>query len=76
MVSHNAAAPLTVGQSEGIGFFAGRLDDVRIYDSALSGSQIAALAAPSTPEPRAIALFAAGTALGLATLRRRIGRPA
>ncbi len=72
----NAAAPMTIGQAEGLGFFTGRLDDVRIYSSALSASQIAALAAASTPEPGAVALLAAGTAVGLATLRRRIRRTA
>jgi uncharacterized repeat protein (TIGR01451 family) len=36
----NAAAPLTIGQSEGIGFFHGLLDEVQIYNRALSEDEI------------------------------------
>jgi uncharacterized repeat protein (TIGR01451 family) len=36
----NAAAALTIGQSEGIGFFHGLLDEVKIYNRALSQAEI------------------------------------
>lgn len=36
-------APLTIGQSETAGFMDGRLDEIRIYNRALSGDEIASL---------------------------------
>ncbi|HNU52080.1 MAG TPA: immunoglobulin domain-containing protein, partial [Verrucomicrobiota bacterium] len=36
-------APLTIGQAEGGGFVNGKLDDVRIYNRALSATEVAAL---------------------------------
>jgi acetyltransferase-like isoleucine patch superfamily enzyme len=36
----NAAAPLTIGQSEGAGFFHGLIDEVQIYNRALSVNEI------------------------------------
>jgi hypothetical protein len=39
----DANAPMTIGQVEGLGQINGRLDDIRIYDTALSPSEIAAL---------------------------------
>ncbi len=49
------AAPLTIGQTgEGIGFVNGRLQNVEIFDNALSASDIAALVNP-VPEPSALA---------------------
>lgn len=58
-----------IGRSYGIGegqYFAGSLDEVRVYDSVLSGPEVAALA---VPEPSTGLLAAlAGLALGL---RRR-----
>jgi hypothetical protein len=39
----DANAPMTIGQAEGLGQINGRLDDIRIYDTALSPSEIAAL---------------------------------
>ena len=40
VVIPNAAAPLTIGWAEGPRTFDGALDDVRIYDKALSGKEI------------------------------------
>jgi uncharacterized repeat protein (TIGR01451 family) len=36
----NAVAPLTIGQSEGVGFFHGLIDEVQIYNRALSQAEI------------------------------------
>src|SRR5262245_59511440 len=36
----NATAPLTIGQSEGVGFFHGLIDEVQIYNRALSQTEI------------------------------------
>ena len=36
----NAAAPLTIGQSEGIGFFHGLIDEVQLFNRALSNAEI------------------------------------
>lgn len=60
----NASASLTFGQAEGLGFLDGRLDDLRIYDSALSPSEISAL----IPEPGAISLLVIGASF---LIRRR-----
>ena len=57
-----------VGQDLGGNAFAGSLDQIRIFDSVLTGEQITTLAA--VPEPSTSALLAAGV-LGLALLRRR-----
>jgi hypothetical protein len=60
-------APLTIGQAEHLGFLTGRIDDVRIYDRALTSAEVAALA----PEPSSVA---AGLAFaGFACRRRRRG---
>jgi hypothetical protein len=48
--------------------FTGNIDDVRLYDTALTANEIAALAA--IPEPGSLALLGLG---GLAMLRRRRG---
>lgn len=40
----NIAAPLTIGWAEGAGSFNGTLDDVRIYNRALTAAEISALA--------------------------------
>jgi hypothetical protein len=60
----NANAAVTFGQAEGLGYLDGRLDDLRIYDSALSDSEIAAL----LPEPTSIAMLALA---GLGIIRKR-----
>lgn len=39
----DASAPLTIGWAEGVGSFNGTIDDVRIYNRALSGSEISQL---------------------------------
>ncbi len=58
----DASASLTIAQVEGIGFFNGRLDEIQIYDRALSQNEIQSLAA--VPEPSAWLLLATGL-LGL-----------
>jgi hypothetical protein len=61
-----------IGQDLGGGTYTGSLDEIRIYDSALSGGQIAALAA--IPEPATYAwIFGAGACLAVAFKRRRVG---
>ncbi len=54
-------------------FFDGAIDDVRIYDRALSGGEVAGLAGvtTSTPEPTSLALCGTGAAFLLALGRRR-----
>jgi len=64
---NDGAAPLTIGQAEGLGFVDGRLDDVRIYDHELSASEVHDLYAP-VPEPFTMGL--AGLALAAAARRR------
>jgi hypothetical protein len=73
IVPDASPALLTIGQAEGAGYFDGRLDEIRIYDTALSQSEIAALAA--VPEPSTLLLAGAGLA-GLAARARRRRRPA
>nr|MBP9912694.1 PEP-CTERM sorting domain-containing protein [Opitutaceae bacterium] len=58
-----------IGKDLGSGFYTGSLDQIRIYDVALSAGQVAALAA--VPEPATYAAFAGLLALGLAVWRRR-----
>lgn len=41
----NPGAPLTIGQAEGIGFMHGRLDEVTLYNRALTAGEIEAIAA-------------------------------
>ena len=63
---HNSTANVAIGaRSDGTVPFDGRIDDVRIYDQALSAADIAALA---VPEPGAGALLF--LALGTLALRR------
>lgn len=40
----NASYPLTIGQAEGLGFLDGRIDDVQIYNEALTPAEVAFLA--------------------------------
>lgn len=51
----NAIAPLTFGQSEGLGFLDGRMDDIRLYDHALSAAEISQLS--TVPEPSGLILI-------------------
>ena len=60
----DAAAPLTIGQAEGIGYLDGRVDDVRVYDNALTSTEVRAL----VPEPSTIITAGVGVAI---LLRRR-----
>jgi hypothetical protein len=57
-------------------FWRGTMDDVRIYSGALSGSQVAVLAAGGTavPEPSAVAMLAGLGVAGSALLRKRSRR--
>jgi hypothetical protein len=52
-----ATAPLTIGQIEGAGFLAGRMQNVQIYDQALSQDQISQLDG-AVPEPTSMAVWA------------------
>ncbi|MGB8853330.1 MAG: LamG domain-containing protein [Pirellulales bacterium] len=64
------AAPLTIGQTgEGIGFVNGCLQNVQIFDTALSQSEVAALLVPE-PSTLAGCVVALGS-LGMYRLRRR-----
>lgn len=62
-----------VGQDSNGTFYTGSLDQIQIYDSALTGGQIAALAA--IPEPSTYAAFVGLAALGLGVWRRRLAAP-
>ncbi|HEV3237766.1 MAG TPA: LamG-like jellyroll fold domain-containing protein [Gemmataceae bacterium] len=60
-----AIAPLTIGEFEGIGWFNGRMQNVQIYDQALSAQQVDQLAAGQqlagpVPEPASLSLLAVG----------------
>ena len=68
IVTPNASVPLTIGQAENLGHFDGRLDEIRIYDEALSSSQIQQLA--GVPEPSSALLFAFGI-VGISVFRKR-----
>lgn len=68
---------ITLGIAEGIGQLHGALDDVRIYDGALSGTEIASLysstlaSQSAVPEPGTWAMMLGGAVLCFA-MRRRI----
>jgi glucose/arabinose dehydrogenase/chitodextrinase len=67
------ALPLRIGgNTHGNEFFPGRIDDVRIYDRALSASEIQADMVTPVPEPDAVSQLAAG-ALLVALLQRLRG---
>ena len=70
-VSPSGGSPYT---DSNIGYFQGSIDEVRIYDTALSVDQIGALAGiTSTPEPASLTLV--GSALvALTVIRRRRSR--
>lgn len=67
----NPFQPLVLGANgEHDGFFGGSLDEVRIYDRALSEAEASYLLTGCVPEPTTIALLGFG---GLSVLRRRRG---
>lgn len=66
---HNTTNPIFIGQDLGGIIYTGSLDEIRIYDSTLSGGQITALAA--VPEPSTYAAFAGLACLAIALGRRR-----
>jgi hypothetical protein len=69
IVIPDAAAFLTFGQAEGLGFFDGRLDEIQIYNRALTASEIEGLA--TVPEPVSLLLLAIGlAAVGVTGTRR------
>lgn len=64
-INDNTGTPLFIGAEKGVErFWAGAIDDVRIYDHALSAGDIAAI----VPEPATIALLGLGASV---LLRRR-----
>jgi hypothetical protein len=69
---NTGASPLRIGGSpEWDQYFKGSIDDVRIFDYALSSSDVSSLyATESVPEPSALSLLAVGLG-GLAMFRRR-----
>lgn len=71
-VPRDTTNPFFIGQDLGGNFYTGSLDEIRLYGSMLSGSQIATLAI--VPEPSITALLGLG-ALGLAFVRRRKQAP-
>ncbi|RMF94204.1 MAG: LamG domain-containing protein [Candidatus Schekmanbacteria bacterium] len=63
LVIPDATVPLTIGQAEGF-FTEGLIDEIAIYDRALSQTEIAALASvAAVPEPETSFLFALGSIL-------------
>ncbi len=62
----NASGPLTIGQAEGLGHLDGRLDEIQIFNEALSLAEIQLLA--SIPEPGALVLL---LPLGFGLVARR-----
>jgi Concanavalin A-like lectin/glucanases superfamily len=56
----NPNAPLTIGQAESLGFMNGRLDEVAIYNRALSASEVQAISTPAAPESVSPASFRVG----------------
>ncbi len=63
-----AEAPLTIGEAEGIGYLNGSIENLGIYNNALSASQIQALAA-AVPEPMSLGMLGLGM-LGTFALAR------
>lgn len=57
----------------GFGYFLGTIDDVRVYNTALSSQQIQALYVAVVPEPNSMILAVMGMS-GFTALRRRSGR--
>lgn len=60
-----------IGQDLGGGAYTGSLDQIRIYDTALSAGQVSAVYAASIPEPSTYAALAGLAALAIAARRRR-----
>jgi tricorn protease-like protein len=51
----NPDAPLTIGQAENLGFFSGLIDEVAIYDRALSPAEVKARWSALAPAAKAVA---------------------
>lgn len=64
----NANATLTIGKAENVGYFDGLIDEVHIYDEALTSAQIMEIS--GVPLPAAAWLFGSGL-LGLIGMARR-----
>src|SRR5687768_13543116 len=61
-----ANAPLTIGQFEGIGFLDGRMQNIQIYDHALSQQEIAGLVdTAAVPEPGTLTIFTVFGLIGI-----------
>jgi hypothetical protein len=69
----NGTAPFRIGTRQFESFFAGAVDDLRIYDRVLSAGDVQALFQESIPEPSSslLVLFGLGT-IASCRLRRRI----
>jgi hypothetical protein len=71
-------APLTIGGSSGDGYpgFDGLMQDVVIYDRALSGSEVGELAqtGSATPEPTSLAMLGSGLLMVVGSALRRARR--
>ncbi len=59
--------PMEIGMAEGLGWLNARVDDTRIYDHALSASEVAGL----VPEPASLVVIAGGIGVLLALRGRR-----
>lgn len=65
-------ANLTIGQAEGLGYSNVMLDEIRIYDSALTQNEIYALVNP-VPIPSGVWLFGSGLVGLIGLKKRRLG---
>ncbi len=75
-ISSDINIPLTVGAwtGDGSSYFRGAIDDLKIYNTVLSASEVASLYA--VPEPSTSAAIAGALALAVAAIRRRAKRNA
>lgn len=66
-----ASSFITIGNQNGSEQFSGQIDDVRIYNRALSAADVQQLYATGTPEPGSLSLMVLGAG-GLLAHRRRM----